>query len=174
MATAKYSVVKRLNPQNREEEGKWYAQAQSTGEISLDDMAKRINQLCTVTRPDVVAVLAGLQIVIIDSLMSGLIVRLGDLGDLRLSLLSEGAPTKKEFTESLIKKARIVFTPTDEISNSLKSIQLERTSTLKEKAEQKSDDASDGNTDDSGTTGGSDTTGGSGNTGGSDSGVEGI
>ena len=158
MATAKYSVVKRQNPQNREEEGKFYAQAQSTGEISLDDMAKRINQLCTVTRPDVLAVLAGLQIVIIDSLMAGLIVRMGDLGDLRLSLLSEGAPTKKEFTESLVKKIRIVFTPTEEISNSLKSIQLERTGTLKEKAEQKDDAASGGTTtpdpDDSGNQGG--------------------
>ncbi len=165
MPTAKYSVVKRQNPQNREEEGKFYAQAQSTGEISLDDMAKRINQLCTVTRPDVVAVLAGLQIVIIDSLMAGLIVRMGDLGDLRLSLLSDGAATKKDFSESLIKKTRIVFTPTEAISNSLKSIQLERTGTLKEKAEQKDETPSGGGS-------GSDDSGDSGNQGGG--GIEGI
>jgi hypothetical protein len=49
--------------------------------------------------------------VITEALKSGEIVRLGDLGSLQIGISSKGAETEEDFSESLIKKARINFRP---------------------------------------------------------------
>ena len=52
-----YSVVERKDPQNPEVAGKFYAQAQARGEAGIRELSQRIQQSCTVTRADVMAVL---------------------------------------------------------------------------------------------------------------------
>ena len=51
-----YSVVERKDPQNPEVAGKFYAQAQARGEAGIRELSQRIQQTCTVTRADVMAV----------------------------------------------------------------------------------------------------------------------
>ena len=66
--TVKYSVITRINPRDRETEPKFYAQVQTSGDVSMREMCERIEQSCTVTKADVYAVLVAMENVIIDAL----------------------------------------------------------------------------------------------------------
>ena len=81
-----YSVSPRINPRDKEAAPKFYAQAQARGDVSIREMAERIQSTCTVTKADVYAVLVALEDVIVEALQNGEIVRLGELGTFQLSL----------------------------------------------------------------------------------------
>ena len=106
-----YSVAPRINPRDKEAPAKYYARAQSNGDVSIREMSERIQQSCTVTKADVQAVLVALEDVIIDALKGGEIVRLGDLGTFQIGLSSKGAVTEEDYNTSFITKARINFRP---------------------------------------------------------------
>ena len=106
-----YSVAPRINPRDKEAAPKFYARAQASGDVSVREMAERIQASCTVTKADVQAVLVALEDVIIDALKGGEIVRLGDLGTFQIGLSGKGSETEEDFSVSLIKKARINFRP---------------------------------------------------------------
>ena len=55
-----YSVVPRTKPGEKNDAPKFYAQAQARGDISLREMAERIQSTCTVHKSDVYAVLVAL------------------------------------------------------------------------------------------------------------------
>ena len=109
--TVTYSVVPRINPREKNDPPKYYAQAQARGDVSLREMAERIQSTCTVTKADVQAVLVALEDVIIDALKGGEIVRLGDLGTFQIGVSGKGTLTEEEYDSSLIQKARINFRP---------------------------------------------------------------
>lgn len=121
-----YSVVERKDPQNPEVPGKYYAQAQARGEAGIREMSQRIQQMCTVTRADVLAVLTALEDVIAESLSNGEIVRLGELCSLRVSLSSDGTDTKEEFHSRLITKKRILFTCGKTLGNTLATLKYQK------------------------------------------------
>jgi len=106
-----YSVVPRINPREKNDPPKFYAMAQASGDVNIREIAERIQQSCTVTKADVYAVLVSMEDVIIDSLKSGEIVRLGDLGTFQIGVSGKGTLTEEEFDSSLIQKARINFRP---------------------------------------------------------------
>ena len=106
-----YSVVPRINPREKNDPPKYYAQAQASGDVNIREMSERIQQTCTVTKADVYAVLVSMEDVIIDALKSGEIVRLGDLGTFQIGVSGKGALTEEEYDSSLIQKARINFRP---------------------------------------------------------------
>lgn len=121
-----YSVVERKDPQNPDVEGRYYAQAQARGEAGIRELSQRIQQMCTVTRADVMAVLIALEDVVSDSLSNGEIVRLGELGSLQVSLSGEGATTKDDYHDGLIQKAKILFRSGRTLSNMLTSLRYEK------------------------------------------------
>ena len=106
-----YSVSPRINPRDKEAAPKFYGHVQASGDINLREMSERIQQTCTVHKSDVYAVLVALEDVITDALKGGEIVRLGDLGSLQIGISSKGAVTEEDYSDSLIKKARINFRP---------------------------------------------------------------
>ena len=106
-----YSVSPRINPRDKEAAPKYYGHVQASGDIDLREMSERIQQTCTVPKSDVFAVLVALEDVITDALRSGEIVRLGDLGTLQIGISSKGAVTEKDYSDTLITKARINFRP---------------------------------------------------------------
>ena len=120
--TVTYSVAPRINPADKDAAPKYYGRVQANGDISVREIAERIQQSCTVTKADVHAVLVALEDVIIDSLKSGEIVRLGDLGALQIGLNGKGALTEEDFEPSLIKKARINFRPGVALNGMLTSL----------------------------------------------------
>ena len=98
---------------------KFYASPVMDGEMSLADLTKAIEKICTVSGADVRAVLYALVDVSVDNLSNGTIVRLGDLGSLRISLSSEGLPTADEVKASSIKGSSVIFTPGTRIKEML-------------------------------------------------------
>ena len=59
-----YSVVPRMKPGDKNLPPKYYAQAQARGDVSIREMAERIQSTCTVHKSDVYAVLVALEDVV--------------------------------------------------------------------------------------------------------------
>ena len=117
-----YSVSPRINPSEKGTPPKYYGHVQARGDVSLREMSERIQQTCTVHKSDVFAVLVALEDVITEALKSGEIVRLGDLGSLQIGISSKGAVTEEDFSDSLIKKARINFRPGSALMGALSNL----------------------------------------------------
>lgn len=91
---------------------KYYARTVTAGRSTLEMIVNKIEGRCTVTRPDILAVLAAFIDDVEDRLQSGQIVELGELGHLQLLVLNRGgADTVEDWTPDLIKKAKIIFRP---------------------------------------------------------------
>ena len=121
-----YSVVPRRNPSEKNTPPKYYAQAQARGDVNIREMAERIQSTCTVHKSDVYAVLVALEDVVAESIQNGEIVRLGELCTLQVSLSGKGAVTEEDFTESLIKRAKINFRPGKVLANALDSLSFSK------------------------------------------------
>ena len=122
--TVTYSVVQRINPREKNDPPKYYAQAQARGDVSLREMAERIQSTCTVTKADVYAVLISLEDVVKDAIQNGEIVRLGELCTLQVGLSGKGTLTEEEYEDTLIKKARINFRPGPVLAGALTSLKF--------------------------------------------------
>lgn len=90
---------------------KFYASPVHGQDATLEVLTKGIEKTCTVNGADIRAVLYSLVDEAVDDLSEGRIVRLGDLGSIRISLSSEGKATAEELTADAIKEASVIFTP---------------------------------------------------------------
>jgi predicted histone-like DNA-binding protein len=107
----KYKIVPRQNPADRNTPPKYYAQAVSSGKISLRSLAQKISQISTVSTVDTMAVLEALLQPIPAEIANGNIVRLGEFGSFGLTISSEGVDAEANFTTSKIKKNGVRFRP---------------------------------------------------------------
>ena len=139
-----YSVSPRINPRDKDATPKYYGHVQASGDISLREMAERIQQTCTVHNSDVFAVLVALEDTITDALKGGEIVRLGDLGTFQIGISSKGALNEEDYDESLIKQARINFRPGSALSGILTNLTFQRVKVRTSKADK---EAEEGGTD---------------------------
>ena len=121
-----YSVVPRINPREKNDPPKYYAQAQARGDVNIREMAERIQSTCTVTKADVYAVLISLEDVVKEAIQNGEIVRLGELCTLQVSLSGKGTLTEKEYDDSLIKKAKIIFRPGTILAGALETLKYSK------------------------------------------------
>ena len=134
--TVNYTVVPKINPRDRESEAKFYGNVKSSGDINIREMAERIQGSCTVTKADVYAVLVALEDVIAESIQKGEIVRLMDIGTFRVGISTKGALKEEEFSESLIKKTRILFRPGSVLQNALAQINFTKVKRIVEPEEE--------------------------------------
>jgi predicted histone-like DNA-binding protein len=109
-------------------EKKYYAVPVMNGEWDIDRLTKSIEKICTVSGADIRAVLYALVDVSVDGLEEGAIIRLGDLGSMRVSCNSEGRATAEEVDASCIKKSGIIFVPGQRIKKTLESMKFVKTS----------------------------------------------
>ena len=100
---------------------KFYASPVHDREISLDGLTKAIEKTSTVNGADIRAVLYAMVEEAVSGLSDGRIIRLGDLGSLRITLSSEGKDTVEEVTATSVKKAGVIFTPGKKLQEMLKS-----------------------------------------------------
>lgn len=122
----KYYLVPKSNPLNREESGKYYAVVDYNGDVTYRDLINRITDYSTVNSPDVMAVLESLFMLIPQQLFEGKIVRLGELGTLRLVLRSEGTESEEDFTEFNIKNSKVRLYLSKEFKKKLRNIEYAR------------------------------------------------
>lgn len=122
-----YVLVERGNPGKPEAPKKWYAQAKSTGELTLRKLSKEIAEgSTTVSDTDVLAVLNDLIKVLRRHLDAGEIVRLGDFGAFQIAVTSDGAETAEKFHSSLIKNPKIIFRPGIDLKELLALLKYEK------------------------------------------------
>ena len=125
--TVKYKVIERGQPGVvGGGDKKFYANTVTNGELTLEKLTKRIAQNSTVGGADIRAVLYSMVEVMQDGLEEGSIVRLGDLGSLRISISSTGEDAEKDVTSHSIKSARCIFTPGNELKKMLKNLEYEK------------------------------------------------
>jgi predicted histone-like DNA-binding protein len=111
-----YAVKKIENPKGIEGTSYFHGQAIKTGELTMEKLAKRINNSTTVTQSDCYAVLKSMKDHIVEALTEGQVVVLDDLGRFQVSLQGKCYPAETmqsdEFNPaSMIKSHRIVFRP---------------------------------------------------------------
>ena len=131
--SVKYVLLEKRNPMAPEEPKKFYAQAKSSGSITLRALAKKITQRCTVNAADTVAVLEALSQLLTEELAEGKIVRFGDFGSFQITLGSEGAGTEEKFHQRLIRNIKVRFRPGIALKEMIRNLVFERTATAPKK-----------------------------------------
>jgi predicted histone-like DNA-binding protein len=105
---------------------KYYAHAVVDGELTLDSMTTEIEKRCTVNGADIRAVLYSMVEVTSEALQEGRIVRLGELGSLRMSLSSEGREKEEDVNYTAIRGGNILFNPGPKLKGSLLSMKYQK------------------------------------------------
>ena len=121
-----YSVVARKNPSNAEAPAKYYAQAKSSGSVSMRQIAKQIAEISTVSTVDTMAVLEAFLQVIPNHIANGNIIRLGEFGSFSLTLKSEGSDTAESVTAANVKGTTLHFRPGKEFQAVLNNITFKK------------------------------------------------
>ena len=102
----------------------FHGQAIKTGELTMEKLAKRINNSTTVTQSDCYAVLKSMKEHIIEALTEGQVVVLDDLGRFQVTLqgkcYTRETMQDKEFVPSeYVKGHKIVFRPDAKLKKSV-------------------------------------------------------
>jgi predicted histone-like DNA-binding protein len=106
---------------------KYYAAPVMNGEWDIEKLTKAIEKICTVSGADIRAVLYALVDVSVEGLEDTTIIRLGELGSMRVTLNSEGRDTAEEVDASCIKNTGLIFVPGARIKQTLGSAKFLKT-----------------------------------------------
>lgn len=164
--SVKYKKVKNLISGSKTF-GKWYGRAVVTNVVDVDVLSTNIGNRCTVTKPDIVAVVTALVEEMKAQLQQGSRVVLDDFGSFKVGMSTSPADTAKDFKANNVKKLRVLFQPTvttdsnhKRVTNFLDGCKVEEMATYVSPDED--DTSGDKNDSDGGTTpGGGTTSGGS-------------
>jgi len=124
--TVKYNVVERGNPANTTAPKKFYPSIQSSGRMTLRELAKEISTVSTVSSTDTMAVLEALLNIIPKELRRGNIVELGDFSNFWLKANAEGANTSEAVRATQINTLLPRFNPGKEFKKVLDAIEFEK------------------------------------------------
>lgn len=113
-----YSVFMQGNPLRPEAPAKAYAKPQVHEVMTFAKFAQHIADHNGVySRGTVKGVIADMCECLVEMLLQGNKVQLGELGDFWISLNSEGAETVQKFSASNITSVNIIFTPGEDFAN---------------------------------------------------------
>lgn len=121
-----YVLVARKNPLSPESGKKFYATAQSTGDVSFNRLAEEVMRSTSSTKGDVQLALDALISSMVSHLSNGEIIRLGDFGSFRMSISSKGATDSKDFSTALILKSRIAFAPGESLKAMINNLKYQK------------------------------------------------
>ncbi|MCD8044427.1 MAG: hypothetical protein LUH10_15360 [Tannerellaceae bacterium] len=109
----KYHVVSRADIRKEAPKGAkmYYGQIRSAGRVNLPQICVAVSALTSASEGDVEGVLAGLLFQMKQYLVRGDTVCLGDLGNFRVVMGSPGVENEADFSPSMFRKGRIVFSP---------------------------------------------------------------
>jgi len=116
----KLKTIQRSNPADANAARMYYVSAGNGGEVTLEDLTTAISDRCTVTEPDVLAVLSALQREMTVNLMGGKIVRFGTFGSFQLGLSSTGVEKQEDASQQQVRRLRVKFRPGMRIRDQLK------------------------------------------------------
>ncbi|MGB3466102.1 MAG: hypothetical protein WBA74_12565 [Cyclobacteriaceae bacterium] len=118
-----YKIIKRGKPgQPTGTDVKFYASPYYSGEVNEETIGEELSEKSGISDVDTVAVAYGLVKLVAKHLKDGKIVRLGNLGSLRISLKSEGGETAADVTSRNIVGRRILFRPAQKMERELQDL----------------------------------------------------
>ena len=107
-----FKLVKRRSVVgDKESAKKYYAVVKYNGFTDFEHLCKMITERSMASSADVKAIIDNLNFVIDLELQAGRIVQMGELGNFRITVGSDGADEEKSFTKSMLRKPRIAFFP---------------------------------------------------------------
>ena len=112
-----YKVIPRKSPKDRSI--KYYG-VQHTRQMSEQDFVERIVQKNTVTRADVLAVIASIREELVYSIRNGNSVTLPEIGTFGFTIKTRGAETKAKFVADNIKSLLVRFKPSSKLKYNVK------------------------------------------------------
>lgn len=114
-----YHLVKRNDPATPSDNstGLYYASRLSMGQVSTETLAKELAEEAGQSQGSVLGLLEDLNNEIVEQLLMGYKVRLGNIGLLGLRFFGTGSATEEEYSTDNINNVRIKFVP----STALKS-----------------------------------------------------
>ncbi len=116
----KYNLIQRRNLRNEEAEPKWYAVPMSERPLSGKAVAETATENTSTTSMELESSFELMSRLIPQQLRQGHTVKIPYLGSLRLSFNSSGCENIDDFRAStMIKRPRIIFTPTPELRKSV-------------------------------------------------------
>lgn len=135
-----YNLVKRASkPGDNSSAKKYFAIAKSNGVTDMETLCTHISARSTVSSADVKAVLDGLNYILDLELRAGRIVQLGEFGNFRITLGSDGSDESKSFSSSMIRKPKITFTPGVTLQRTRNNINFQRVGSAPEDTESEND-----------------------------------
>ena len=162
------------NRKGSKTQGKVYGRAVVSDTINTKKLCQNIRDRCTLTEPDVVAVVSALITEVSGQLALGNRVVLDGFGSFKVGLSSTPADSAKKFTSANIKCLRVIFQPAIEMINGKRVKTLLKEVRVEELAEYKGlNDEDTGKPSGGGTAGGGTNGGGSGTSGGTSGGTTG-
>lgn len=159
--SVKYKKVQ-SNMRGNSSFGKWYGKAVVSDVVDVDILSSNIGNRCTVTKPDIVAVISALVDEMKAQLQMGNRVVLDGFGSFKVGMSTKPAETAKEFTANNVKRLRVLFLPTtNQTSEGKRNIAILEGCRVEEMASYQSPggDGGDDEDDEGGSTGGSQTPG---------------
>ena len=110
MSMAKFRKVKN-NRKNSPTKGMIYGRAVVNRVVHTSAIAKKITERCTVTEPDILAVINALMTEISANISEGNKVVLDNFGSFKLGIRTSPAVSAKKFTQANIKAMYIIYSP---------------------------------------------------------------
>ena len=110
MSMAKFRKVKN-NRKNSPTRGMIYGRAVVNSVVHTSAIAKKITERCTVTEPDILAVINALMTEISANIAEGNKVVLDEFGSFKLGIRTSPAVSAKKFTSANIKNMYVIYTP---------------------------------------------------------------
>ena len=107
---AKFRKVKN-NRKNSPTKGMIYGRAVVNRVVHTSAIAKKITERCTVTEPDILAVINALMTEISANIAEGNKVVLDEFGSFKLGIRTSPAVSAKKFTSANIKNMYVIYTP---------------------------------------------------------------
>ncbi len=124
--SVRYKVITRTNPQKPEAPKKHYPQIQSTGKVTLRDLATKAAKRSTLSPIDIAASAEALLELVPEELADGKTVEMGEFGTFRLRVRTEGSDTAEEVTSRNITKTTMSFRPGKHPQKALDDIEYEK------------------------------------------------
>ncbi|MBK8434252.1 MAG: HU family DNA-binding protein [Chloroflexi bacterium] len=122
----KYTVVARKSPQNMEGPPKYYPSIQSSGRLTVRQLAQRMAEISTLSTIDTMAAIEAFLQVVPQELADGNIVDLGDFGSFWLRASSTGVDLETDAAKSQFVGLKPQFRPGKEFKKVLKNAEFQK------------------------------------------------
>ncbi|MFV0268269.1 MAG: HU family DNA-binding protein [Draconibacterium sp.] len=114
-----YSKIQRVNPRDPQADRKWYLVPNRVEQKTEKEIAEALSKNTTLSRGEASLVVDELQAVILNALLDGYSVQMGDWGSFQLTFNCTGTDTEAECTADKITSVNIRFRPGKQMKEAL-------------------------------------------------------